>query len=391
MSHDHYSGHQALVIIPGDPCHHALQNLDLGLRYYRDRHHLPWQVHVLPRSDTWRCNVIGHQHAGPVVLAGLINASCLQEWRQRPFCASSLCISAAACHDDQTWLVQVDDECIAHQAVAHLHQAGYRHLLIWGKTSESRRRAINAHALHYGMSVAQVSTDRSAPSAQDGEQTIRNTIADLGFLVGILAHQDAVGLFISRFCATHALQVPNDIGIIGVDNAPAICEACNPPLSSVRVPWRMIGERMGNTIHRLLAGAHDVPRVQVIPSFGVYMRRSTDRKASIVSDPVVREFQRRIRMRQHGRKGIAAIAADLNISRATLHQRVRRHTNRSPQDLLHDQRIAVACRLLTESCDDLDLIAKSCGYGNRQLLHRAFVARMGVSPGVWRKGCDSPR
>lgn len=57
----------------------------------------------------------------------------------------------------------------------------------------------------------------------------------------IFAGDDMIAAGVIRACRTVGLRVPDDIAVVGFNDFLQVCEACDPPLTSVRMPLREVG------------------------------------------------------------------------------------------------------------------------------------------------------
>ncbi|HWK68563.1 MAG TPA: AraC family transcriptional regulator [Rhizobiaceae bacterium] len=87
---------------------------------------------------------------------------------------------------------------------------------------------------------------------------------------------------------------------------------------------------------------------------------------------------------------LATLSEVAGIPRTRLIRAMRRETGLTPHAWLTDRRIRAARRMLAEGGPPAD-VAVACGFYDQSHLNRAFKARVGVSPGVFRAaiGADS--
>jgi AraC-like DNA-binding protein len=53
-------------------------------------------------------------------------------------------------------------------------------------------------------------------------------------------------------------------------------------------------------------------------------------------------------------------------------------------EVVHEERLRVACHLLANDDLTIDEVARRCGFGSSHYFHRVFRKQVGCSPGVWR-------
>jgi transcriptional regulator GlxA family with amidase domain len=81
---------------------------------------------------------------------------------------------------------------------------------------------------------------------------------------------------------------------------------------------------------------------------------------------------------------VAALARHMNLSERQFARVFKTEVGVSPGDHVEALRLEAACRLLETTTETVDQIARACGYGNTETLHRAFRRRMNTTPGEHR-------
>ena len=90
--------------------------------------------------------------------------------------------------------------------------------------------------------------------------------------------------------------------------------------------------------------------------------------------------------RQNGPPTVESIAHSLHLSPNYLSGLLRAHTGRSTRDHIGERLIARAKSQLAGTALSVKEIAYGLGYARPQSFNRVFRARVGVSPGRWRRG-----
>ena len=359
-----------------------------GLQHYVTAHHLPWRLLPIMPGDDWRLQAYAANGSGPIALAGFIHQPTAHQLRDAvPQLTILSCASSPT--GEQIYRVSVDDHLVGRQAMDHLAQAGYHHIVLWGRDQPeprtTRLRAAEERCRELALSYTRLSRPAMITDRQEAEQWLRKTLRTLPQPCGLFAYQDVDAAYLRSICLAEGLAIPQSFGILGVDDNRNICEQITPELSSVRLPWRHIGTQMARTWHALLSGSA-VSREQIIPVYGVHNRQTTDLQLALLQDPLVRTFLRLSQQTRKRPRSLSELAAHCGVSQTTLYRRVKTALNRSPQQIIHDQRIQTASQLLLDSDLPLAAIAKHSGYASPQRLHAAFTQRYGVSPGLWRSG-----
>src|SRR5262249_23447007 len=133
---------------------------------------------------------------------------------------------------------------------------------------------------------------------------------------GVFACCDSWARIVARLAQVAGLRVPEDVAIVGADNDSVECELSTPPLSSVTIPWRRVGEEAAGLVRRALAGAAIGGRRIVVAPGHVVVRRSTDVLA--IQDRIAAAAVAWIRDHAQGRVSVPAVARAAGVSRQRL-------------------------------------------------------------------------
>jgi LacI family transcriptional regulator len=187
---------------------------------------------------------------------------------------------------------------------------------------------------------------------------------------------------VARYASASGVRIPEDLALIGVDNDTIDCELADPPLSSVAVPWRTVGERAASLVARALSGDGAAERVVIAPA-DVIPRRSTDVAAT--DDPLVVRSMAFIVEHASRRLTLRTIARAMACSRQLLEQRFRAAIGRTIMQEVRRARTDAARRLLSTTNLSLPVIAAQCGFTSAALLSVTFRAETGMPPGAYRR------
>jgi LacI family transcriptional regulator len=200
---------------------------------------------------------------------------------------------------------------------------------------------------------------------------------------GMFCCTDSWARVVARYAQVAGVRVPEDLALIGVDNDTVDCELASPPLSSVAVPWRTVGEKTAWLVGQALSGANIARERIVIPPVDVIPRRSTD--VAAVDDPIVARAMSWIVEHASRRLTLHGIARATSCSRQRLEQRFRAAIGRSVMQEVRRARVDVAKRLLSTTNLSLPLVAEQSGFTSAALLSVAFRGETGVPPGAYRR------
>jgi LacI family transcriptional regulator len=188
---------------------------------------------------------------------------------------------------------------------------------------------------------------------------------------------------VARYARAAGLRVPEDLSLVGVDNDIVECELITPPLSSVAVPWRSLGEETARLVKLLLAGQPVQRKRVTIAPVDVVTRRSSD--AFAVADELVERAVAWIREHVLVRISVPAVARAVGSSRKRLERRFRAALGRTVQEEVRRARVELAKRLLCGTDDSLPRVAKESGFSSAALLSVAFRRELGMPPGAYRR------
>lgn len=205
--------------------------------------------------------------------------------------------------------------------------------------------------------------------------------------VAVMACNDVRGQQVIDACSRAGLLVPEQVAVLGVDDDALLCQLCDPPLSSVVPNAELIGYRAAELLAQEMTGERAAVREHLIDPIGVTHRQSTDTFA--VEDPEVAKALSFIRDRACAGIGVDDVARHVGVSRSTLERKLRRYSNRSPQEHIRKTQIRQAQELLVKTELPIDHIATVCGYEHPEYLHVVFRRELNMTPGEFRR--DSQR
>ena len=287
-----------------------------------------------------------------------------------------------------------DMRAIGRLGAEHLRERGFRHLAYCGFSDETwsgQRRDGFVEAAQGLVGPASVYESPWAGLRQHSWQEERNQIAQwlqsLPRPVGIMACNDVRGQHVLDACWHVEAHVPDEVAVVGVDNAETFCELCNPPLSSIVPNAERIGFEAAALLDRFMAGEPVPAPSLLVEPLGVVTRRSSDVFA--VEDALVACAVRFIR--EHACQGIkvADVLGEVRCSRSVLERRFREHLGRSPQAELRAVQLRRVRQLLAETDWTLPRIAEATGIEHPEYLSVIFKRATGQTPGRFRQAVQS--
>jgi transcriptional regulator GlxA family with amidase domain len=82
---------------------------------------------------------------------------------------------------------------------------------------------------------------------------------------------------------------------------------------------------------------------------------------------------------------VAALARRSNLSERQFTRVFKDGVGRTPADHVEAVRLEAACRLLETTDGSVEQIARQCGFGVPETMHRAFRRRLNTTPGEHRR------
>jgi LacI family transcriptional regulator len=194
---------------------------------------------------------------------------------------------------------------------------------------------------------------------------------------------DIWGRIVAQYAEALHLRVPEDLALVGADNDTLECELIQPPLSSVAIPWRVMGDLVADLTEQALSGRSIAGQRVVVQPVNVVARRSTESLA--ISDRVVRTAVAWIHAHADRRITVPAVAAAVRTPRQRLERLFRAHLGRTIMHEVRRTHVEVAKRLLATTHLPLATIADRSGFTTSALLNQAFHREVGLPPGEYRR------
>ena len=163
------------------------------------------------------------------------------------------------------WVV-TDDVAAARLAFEHLTERGFRHLAF---ATDGLSRGLAARAEEFGRLAAEASCTFELLEFGEGTSLqLEDRIRDLPKPLGIMAGYDVVGRRVLGACSSVGISVPEEVGVIGVDDDELVCSLTDPPLSSVILNTHRTGYEAARVLEECMRGECR-PRTVLIPPLGV--------------------------------------------------------------------------------------------------------------------------
>ncbi len=201
--------------------------------------------------------------------------------------------------------------------------------------------------------------------------------------LGLFAATDDHAVEVLETCDGAGLAVPEQVGIIGVDNSLRAVEAMHTPISSVDTNLELLGYRGAALLDDLMHGKRPPPEPIRVPVAGLIARKSSDLIA--ISHKGVARSLRFLWEHCHEPISVDDLVRVAAMSRRGFHQAFSEHIGRPPGHELQRVRIERAKKLLAESDEKMAVVAGLCGYQSANSFWSAFKQATGLSPKQYRQ------
>ncbi len=178
-------------------------------------------------------------------------------------------------HDHRTSWVSADHQAAARDAVNYLFDRGFREVGTWGWGStyrldaEKRKGYFQAHE-ERGVPVPPSCLDYDTHG--DLEEAVERLLQTGDLPPAWFAACDEHALRFIRVVRRHGLNVPDDISIVGMDDA-GQAELMNPALTTIRFPFRAAGAASFDVLKRLIENSGE-QAVQIVMGHQLVIRES---------------------------------------------------------------------------------------------------------------------
>ena len=288
-------------------------------------------------------------------------------------------------------LVKSDAVAVGREAAQTLLQQGvyksygymgYRTDDDW---SRERGRAFRAALAEAGF-VVRMFDSTHYPDRMEDRSALLEWLESLPKPCGILAACDDAAFDILDLCKDAGTPVPQEVGVLGVNNDPILCEHAEPRLSSVQPNFTREGYLAAQLLDHGLA-KHRGQTVFVGVKQVVH-RESTYPQSN--SGKLVQKALAWIERHATSPVTSAEIAAHLRISRSLLDLRFRELQHETVHGAVVRIRLAELKRRLLATRDTIEKITADCGWTNANAAKNLFKRCFGVSMREFRAAAHPP-
>lgn len=216
-----------------------------------------------------------------------------------------------------------------------------------------------------------------------------NWLLSLPKPIGLMAAMDIRGRQVIEACQYYGIRVPEEIGILGVDNDQVVCRLCDPPMSSIELDAEAGGFQAAAILDNLMRHVekndrtpHEIRRHPIKP-LQVVQRRSTERRS--ISDSLVTEAIRFIKINAAHPLSVSMVVRHVDVSRRTMELRFKRQVGHSVLDEINMARVERVKSFLIETDMTIAEIAETCRFDSETYLYRFFRRMTGETMNSFRR------
>lgn len=200
---------------------------------------------------------------------------------------------------------------------------------------------------------------------------------------GVFCPETGGGGYLIRVCHSLGLRVPEDIAVIGGDDAD-LCLASRPALTSVMPVGEAIGFEAMRVLEKMMAG-HPAPTERIrLDAMDLHVRQSTGvLRAQVCDIAAALDF-----IHQHACGGLSVarlLAATQQVSSKTFHTHFKAATGQTPGEAILSRQLEEAQRMLAQTELSITLVAEQSGFGSSSDFSRRFRLLQGKSPSEYRR------
>lgn len=295
-------------------------------------------------------------------------------------------------HDLEIPFIGSDNPKVAELGANHLLERGYQYFGFCGfsrgdlKGFQTRGEHFKKLIENAGHACAVNSNTRIAnPTKSWGhdQRRLAKWISALPKPVGIMTANDDLGFLVLDACRRADLRVPEDVGVVGVDNDEFLCDLSIPKLSSININTEETGYRAAQFLDEWMrTGVQPEPGPGVPPK-RLVVRKSTDILAT--DDQAVIQAASYIRENACSGIDVADVIQHLGISRTSLESRFKKVLRHTMHEEICRLRIDRAKELLADTDLPIKWIAQESGFKSPQYLTRMFRRATHTTPAHFRR------
>ena len=219
------------------------------------------------------------------------------------------------------------------------------------------------------------------------KHSLEDFISSMAKPVALFCATDVEAVNALAACRKLRLNVPRQVAVLGVDDDDILCESCRPTLSSIRTDDFALGKCAARELDRMMRRpSKPSPRQILVAPKGVTLRDST-RTVSPAAH-LIRNGLSFIKRNAASGITVADVVRHLGVSPSLARTRFASVHGKSIRNVILDERLSIAKRLLKTTRQPIGSIARRSGFGSACRMSHFFIERLGMSPAAWRENRD---
>jgi LacI family transcriptional regulator len=293
------------------------------------------------------------------------------------------------------YIVANNEDAIGRMAARHFLDAGYQHFAVFARPDVLQTLSARIDAFMSEVEAAghpcetwPHRRETSQPADRREEESAwtagaEKWLTELPKPLAVFAPYDYHARVAVNVAQSAGLRVPDDVGVLGVDDDDLYCMTTSPQLSSVITPGRQVGQQALTVLLDVLSGGKEVPRRTLIPPPGIMVRGSSSDFA--LQDADVIAAVRFIRENASRGLTVGRVVDHVLLSRRTLERRFFMTLSRTIRDEIRQAKINCAKRLLIDTDLSYAEVARKSGLLQQQQLSRLIKLATGSTPVQFRQ------
>ncbi len=298
--------------------------------------------------------------------------------------------------------ISANPEEIAQMASEYFLKRKFKNFAFFGLTQAKWSRERMDHFFNYLAKTgynADIFKEKQIPVTNDsipfaklwvntafdtGQEELTKWLRRLPKPTAILASCDIFACHLINVAKEAGLNVPDEIAILGVNNDQAICNTCDPPLSSIAFNFKRVGYDAAKLLDKLIAGRETMQgqRIDIQPTH-IENRGSTDVFA--IDDVDIVQALKYIRQNSNKSLQVNEIANQVYTSKRSLQLKFHKAVGRSIHEEIIRAHFENAKTMLIETDLPIDEIAGRSGFLYTSNMRRAFKQFAGMLPQKYRR------